>query len=118
MPASAMKWVLAQGDDVLSVTEAFAEIDQARWSMGHHMFVTDPWQGNLVKTDMNRVLETICSAMNAELQDAFDDAFGTDTDNWKEVSLDDTIQLIVARAASRFTVGAPLCEYSAVSANG
>lgn len=104
-----MRWVLSQPDDHLSPGMAFAEVDMARWSMGHEKIVVDAWQGMIVKTDLNKILETICEAMNNELGFVFDEKFGTDTENWKELDLIPTIQLVVAQAASRFTVGLPLC---------
>ncbi|KAH7163462.1 cytochrome P450 [Dactylonectria estremocensis] len=110
MPQSLMKWVLAQPDSVLNVEEAFVEVDQVRWGMGHEKFVSDAWQGMLVKTEMNQVLEAICAAMNNELGVVFDKHFGTDTANWKEIDLSSIIPIIIAQAASRFTVGLPLCR--------
>lgn len=110
MPQSAMKWVLAQPDDVLDASQAFAEIDQVRWSLGHEKFVVDAYQAMVVKTDINRVLENICAAMNNELGVVFDEQFGTDTDNWHEIDLLPAVRIIVAQAASRFTVGLPLCK--------
>ncbi len=104
-----MKWVLAQPEDVLDIWEAFAELDQPRWAVGHDKYLTDSWQGALIKTEMNRVLESLCEVMNDELGAAFDQHFGTDTENWVEIDLNETLKIIVAKAASRFTVGSPLC---------
>lgn len=115
MPTSSMRWVLSQPDEHFNVTEAFADVDQVRWSLGHVKFVSDPWQGGLVKTDLNRVLETICAAMNNELGVAFDAEFGTDRENWKELDLTSSVQRVVAQAASRFTVGLPLCMSPTIS---
>lgn len=69
----------------------------------------DPWSGNLVKTDMNAILETIVIGLNEELQYAFDIRFGKDTETWNEIKVVDTMKALVAQAASRFTVGLPLC---------
>ncbi|KPM43041.1 hypothetical protein AK830_g3501 [Neonectria ditissima] len=110
MPPSSMGWVIAQPDAVLSTAEAFADIDQFEWSLGSRDIVLDAWPGFVVKRDMNRVLEATCAAMNNELQFAFDQRFGTDTKNWREIDLLPTIQLIVAQLSGRFTVGLPLCR--------
>ncbi|KAI8654609.1 hypothetical protein NCS57_01207500 [Fusarium keratoplasticum] len=110
LPQSSMKWVLSQPDEVLNVTKAFAEVNQVRWSLGHEKIAVDAWQGMLVKSDLNRVLENIVNAMNNELKTVFDEQFGKDTENWREIDLRSTIQIIVAQAASRFTVGLPLCR--------
>lgn len=110
MPQSAMKWVLSQPDDILSVDAAFADIDQVRWSLGHDKIVTDAYQAMVVKTDINCILENICTAMNNELGVIFDEQFGIDTENWKKINLLPTVKIIVAQAASCFTVGLPLCK--------
>lgn len=110
LPPQHMRWVLAQSDDRLSVPEAMAELDQARWSLGHDTPITDPWQGMLVKTELNRVLESICAALNDELSVAFDAHFGTNTDAWRDIELRPTISKAIAQANSRFTVGLPLCR--------
>ena len=72
----------------------------------------DPWQGNLVKTGMGAILETIVAGLNDELQYAFDARFGTDTEHWREIAVLETMKPLVAQAASRFTVGLPLCKYA------
>jgi hypothetical protein len=104
-----MRWVLVQPESVLSVNDAFVEVDQVYYSLGHTRYVSDPWQGNLVKKEMNAVLENIVRALNSELQVAFDARFGTNENDWKEIDLLETVRMVVAQAASRFTVGMPLC---------
>ncbi|KAH6887763.1 cytochrome P450 [Thelonectria olida] len=110
MPPSIMSWILAQPESVLSVTEAFADIDLFNWSLGTSKIVLDAWQGLLIRTDLNRVLEASCAAMNDELHVAFDEYFGTDAENWREIDLLETVRMVVAQAASRFAVGVPLCR--------
>ncbi|KAL4812992.1 cytochrome P450 [Aspergillus spinulosporus] len=110
LPASSLRWATTQPDSVLSPGEAFAEIDQADYSLGHSRYVVDAWQGMLVKNEMNAVLENIVAALNEELGVAFDKYFGTDEENWRDVDLLETAKMVVAQAASRFTVGLPLCR--------
>ncbi|KAL4922599.1 cytochrome P450 [Aspergillus aurantiobrunneus] len=64
----------------------------------------------LVKDELNMVLENIVAGLNEELGVAFDAQFGVDEENWKTIDLLDTIRRVVAQAASRFTVGLPLCR--------
>ncbi|KAL2822403.1 cytochrome P450 [Aspergillus granulosus] len=110
LPARSLRWVLAQPDSVLSVSDAFVEVDQVVYSLGHERYVADAWQGLLVRLELNSVLEHIVAAMNDELGVAFDARFGTDEDNWKKIDLLETVRMVVAQAASRFTVGLPLCR--------
>jgi hypothetical protein len=97
---------------VLSNNEAFLEVNQTYYSLGHTKYVGDPWQSMLVKREMNAVLENIVLGLNEELQVAFDAHFGTDDKSWKQISLLETMSMVVAQAASRFTVGLPLCKFA------
>lgn len=118
LPQSQMKWIMAQPDHVLDQGQAFAEIDQVTWALGHDRYVVDAWQGMIVKYDLNRAIEVIANSMKDELAVVFDDQFGTDTENWKTVDLTQTVKMIVAQAASRFTVGLPLCRSSTLIDEG
>ncbi|KAK2027177.1 cytochrome P450 [Colletotrichum zoysiae] len=109
MPTNSMRWVQNRPETELSLDKAFIEIDQVAWALGHDRYVGDAWQGLLVRTELNAVLENICAAMNDELGVAFDKWFGTDQE-WKEIDLFQTIKMVVAQAASRFTIGLDLCR--------
>jgi hypothetical protein len=102
----------SQPDNVLGIYEAFVEIDQAHTNIGDPKFVTNPWQSLLVKKDMSRVLESLVVALDEELHFAFDQRFGTNTQEWTDIPLLQTMKLIVAQGSSRFTVGLPLCKHS------
>jgi hypothetical protein len=110
LPQSQMRWVLNQPDDVLDMPKALAEVDQVKWALGHDKYVVDAWQGLIVKYDLNRAIENIANNMKDELHVVFDEQFGTDTENWTRVDLTQTVKMIVAQAASRFTVSLPLCK--------
>ncbi len=109
LPRSSLKWVTSQPESVLSIYEGFRDLDQADYNLSSHKFITDPWNGNLVKTQMNRVLESLATAMNDELGAAFDQRLGTNTEQWREIEVKNTMKMVVGQASSRFTVGLPLC---------
>ncbi|GKT89294.1 cytochrome P450 [Colletotrichum tofieldiae] len=109
MPTNSMRWVQNQPETELHLGKAFAEVDQVHWALGHDRYVVDAWQGTLVKTEINAVLENICAALNDELSFAFDKWFGTDPE-WKEIDLFESMKMVVAQAASRFTIGLPICR--------
>ncbi|CAI6090501.1 unnamed protein product [Clonostachys chloroleuca] len=110
LPPSMIRWVLVQPASRLNVPHAMAEMDQAKFTLGHDGPILDSWQGLLVKTELNRVLEAICASLNDELGRAFDKHFGDDEENWVEFKLRETISRAIAQANSRFTVGLPLCR--------
>lgn len=110
VPPSLMRWLLAQPDNKFSVAHGFADVDQATYSLGDEKPIIDGWQGLLVKTDINRTLETICAALNDELSVAFDAHFGKDETDWREIDLREVIGRVIAQANGRFMVGLPLCR--------
>ena len=97
-----------QPQSVLDIWDAYTEINLIKPFLGHDKYITDPWQGVLVKSDLNKALDIIVLAMNDELKYAFDTRFGTDTARWRELDHVETIRIIIAQAASRFTIGLPL----------
>ncbi|MCJ1402135.1 hypothetical protein MMC11_005354 [Xylographa trunciseda] len=111
--STSLRWITSQPDHVLSAYEGFRNIDQLEYHTGSHTLVTDPWQGMLVKRDMNRILERLVIVLNDELQYAFDTRFGTNVDGWTEINVYKTMKCIVAQGSSRFTVGLPLCRNEA-----
>ncbi|KAI1192633.1 cytochrome P450 [Nemania serpens] len=105
LPPSALRWLQRQPERLVSAAAAQTETIQPYYGFGHDKFATDPWGGLLVKTDLNAVLENVCEAMNDELGLAIDSHFGTDVKAWKDIDLMPTIRMIVAQAATRFTIG-------------
>ncbi|KAI0465742.1 cytochrome P450 [Xylaria cf. heliscus] len=105
LPPTALRWLQRQPERLVSAIASQTETIQPYYGFGHEKFVADPWGGMLVKTDLNAVLENVCAAMNDELGLAITSHFGTDTETWKEIDLMPTVRMIVAQAATRFTLG-------------
>ncbi|RHZ55175.1 uncharacterized protein CDV56_107749 [Aspergillus thermomutatus] len=110
LPQSAMKWVLARPEAELSHVDAVLEVVQLAYALGDAKYKADPWPCMLVKADINAKLEAVGAVLDEELRGAFDRYFGTDGEGWREVDLLPTVRMVVAQAASRFTVGLPLCR--------
>jgi hypothetical protein len=113
IPNGSLRWLAAQPDSILSQPEAFVEIDQAAHTIPNVKIVADPWQGMMVKRDMNAIIEKLVVALDDELRFAFEQRFGTETEQWTEITLYGTMKKLVAQASSRFTVGLPLCKIPA-----
>lgn len=111
MPQSAMRWALSRPENELSHGDAILEVTQLKYALGHEKYKADPWPGMLVKTDINAMLEAVCVDLKDELTHAFDRHLGSDTESWMEIDLFSTIRRVVVQAASRFTVGMPLCKF-------
>ena len=97
---------------MFSAYDAIVELNQVMYSLGHSRFIGDPWQGQLVRTKLYNALEGMTADLSDEISYALDEYFGTDTDNWTEIELVETLNHVAAQLAGRFTVGLPLCMSS------
>lgn len=111
LPQSTMRDIMARPEKELSHADAVLELVQLKYALGHEKYKADPWPCMLVKSDINSKLEAVCDGMNQELKYVFDKYIGCDTESWKEVDLLETVRMVIIAAASRFTVGFPLCTF-------
>ena len=85
---------------------------QLVWTeLGESGNALDGWHSYLVRTDMNRVMETLFSGLGDEVSASLDTWLGTDTEEWKEVNVLDIARKIMTQANGRVTVGYPLCKF-------
>ncbi|KAI0600030.1 cytochrome P450 [Biscogniauxia sp. FL1348] len=104
LPPTSLQWLCRQPDSVASSLHAQIDSIQLDHSLGYK-FAHDPWGGMLIKTDLNTALESVCATMNDEVAAAFDDCFGTDSENWKELDLFPACRILAGRATLGFTLG-------------
>jgi cytochrome P450 len=117
LPESMLKWYISQPDSVMSNGHAICDTEKIRYPMGSEKVILDPWQGMVVKVDLNKTLESLCAVMQEELHVSIDKRFGTDTHHWKEVDIVQLMPVIIAQAATRFTFGTELCEFRCAVSN-
>ncbi|PGH04393.1 hypothetical protein GX51_03552 [Blastomyces parvus] len=109
LPNSALRWMVTQSEKILSMREAFREVDQIEWVADHHKYVTDAWQIQLLNRDINRNLDRYLAPLGEEVQNAVG-RWIPNKDEWMEIPLWDTMKLVVGQVSSQFTVGEPLCR--------
>jgi len=120
MPPSLWKWANSLPEDQLDVKKAQLEFHNIDYSLGAK-FITDGWQGHLVKTDLTPRVDEIAPMLWDELAFAVDRRLGTTPGEWVEVDATDFVTDIITRAMSRFIVNLPLCrdeEYLAAARAG
>ncbi|OJD25660.1 hypothetical protein ACJ73_02970 [Blastomyces percursus] len=109
LPKSTLRWLVTQPDNVLSMQEAFRELDQIDWAADHHKYVTDAWLTPILNRDVNRNLDRYLPPLGEEVQNAVERRI-PNKDEWTEIPLWDTMKLVIAQVSSQFTVGEPLCR--------
>lgn len=119
-PGGDYQWLLDQPDEALNDTVNLNNELQAEATIGEPFMVHSPVVRETITRELTRRIGTLTPELFDELQQAVDEEWGTDTDNWKTVNLFKTVLAIVARSANRVFVGVPLCRnknftYSALS---
>ncbi|KAJ9611675.1 hypothetical protein H2200_004859 [Cladophialophora chaetospira] len=114
LPASLITWIINQPENVLSVAEPHKDFLQTDYTFVHPVVVDQPLHHETIRSELTRQLGALTTDIMDELGAAFDDVWGTDTTEWKEVCPFETMKLIIARTSNRVFVGLPLCRNKAL----
>lgn len=109
MPVSDTEWIVNLPDELLSVKEVHREALQTDHTFLDRNVVKHPYHEDVVKRDLTRQLGTLTVDIMEELAAGFDETWGFDTDNWKEIGVFENMMKIIARTSNRIFVGLPLC---------
>ncbi|ETI26644.1 hypothetical protein G647_10405 [Cladophialophora carrionii CBS 160.54] len=118
LPASLITWIINQPDTVLSVDEPHKDFLQTDYTFVHPVVVDKPLHHETIRSELTRQLGALTTDIMDELATAFDDIWGTDTTEWKEICPFETMKLIIARTSNRVFVGLPLCRNKALLEHG
>ncbi|KAI9783032.1 MAG: hypothetical protein M1816_001609 [Peltula sp. TS41687] len=109
MPSSQIPWILDQPEHILSVTEAHIDTLEADYTFDPYV-IRHLTHIPVIRRDLTRHLGSLTSDLMEEIGLGFDQYWGSDTENWKEVCVYDDMMRIVASASNRVLVGLPLCR--------
>lgn len=110
VPGSQIKWLVDQPDNVLSATAMQLDAIQTDYSMLDPDIARKNFQEIIIRRDLTRSVATLIPEIEEELNLGADQYWGTDTENWSDVGVLETMQRIVTRTSNRVFVGAPLCR--------
>lgn len=110
LPASATEWIINQPDSTLNVKASHIDGLQSDYTFADPIIVRRPYHEHVVKTDLTRQLSSLTTDIMDELSSGFDETWGFDTENWKEIGVFENMMRIIARTSNRVIVGLPLCE--------
>ena len=118
LPASLITWITNQPDNVLNVDEPHRDQLQTDYTFVHPVVVEQPTHHETIKSDLTRQLGALTTDIMDELAASFDEIWGTNTTEWKEVCPFETMKVIVGRTSNRVFVGLPLCRDKALLEHG
>lgn len=94
----------------MSATEPHVEQLQTQYTFVHSWIVQNPVHHDVIKAELTRQIGSLTKEIMDEIMVSFDELWGTDIDEWKEVCVFDTVMQIVARSSNRAFVGLPSCR--------
>ena len=112
VPRSMITWLFNQLDPAtVSIKASILEALKAEYTIKpDHVRERIHVHEDLIKRDLTRNLEAVVPDIAEELEISLNDIIGLDTENWKEITLYESIRKILTRATNRIFVGLPLCE--------
>jgi len=109
IPPSEIPWLLEQPDSVLSVNELHHDILAGDYNFTGNI-IKQPYHEHVVLRNLPRRIGSLVPDIWEELTDSIDDQWGTDTENWRDVCVFETMMNTIARISNRVLVGMPLCR--------
>ncbi|EXJ73202.1 uncharacterized protein A1O5_02962 [Cladophialophora psammophila CBS 110553] len=118
LPVSSINWIINQPESVLSADEPHKDVLQTDYTFVHPVVVDKPLHHETIRSELTRQLGALTMDIMDELGSAFDDIWGTNTTEWREICPFETLKLIIARTSNRVFVGLPLCRNKALLEHG
>ena len=110
LPVSHTSWIINTPDELLNTKAVHRESLQTDYTLLDSNLAQHPYHEDVIKHDLTRKLGTLTTEIMEELAAGFDETWGFDTENWKEIGVFENMMRIVARTSNRIFVGLPLCE--------
>ncbi|KAK5625314.1 hypothetical protein RRF57_001030 [Xylaria bambusicola] len=110
LPPSQISWLMEQADDVLSQELVNREFLQADYAFFHANMVDNPVHPDIIQHQLTKKLGNFTDDIADEVLAALDEYWGTDTEEWREVKVYDTMLPIISRISIRVFMGRQLCR--------
>ena len=110
IPRSQIPWLLSHPDDVLSTSASHYDTLEGDYAFTDKRILTDPYHEHVIHKYLPRRIAPMIPDLQAEVALDFDVAWGTDTDEWKEIKVGDSVLSMLSQAVNRMILGLPLCR--------
>lgn len=110
LPPSQIPWLVAQSEDVLSQEHVNRQFLESDYSFFQANRVRDPVHPEITQHQLTRRIGGFVDDIVDEARASIDEYWGTDTEQWREVRVYDTVLLVIARMTLRVLAGLPLCR--------
>ncbi|KAI9772566.1 MAG: hypothetical protein M1839_002448 [Geoglossum umbratile] len=110
VPPEEIPTILSQPENILSAIEYHRELMQSDYTFSHPLILRNPIHVETIRKSLTKNLGALVADIAEEIKDGFDEFWGLDTENWKEVVVHPLMMKIVARVSNRILVGSTLCR--------
>ncbi len=94
----------------MSQTEVNRQFLEADHTFLHPNIVREPVHPGVIKRELTHKLSDFADVLAEELQLSLEENWGTDTENWREIKVYDTLLDVISRLSTAVFVGRPLCR--------
>lgn len=109
LPPEKAQWIADQPQTVLNSRESLRQVLKMDYTFPDPELAAHPAHVDVIKQGLNRNMLAVTPGIIDEMSLAFDEVWGTDTEEWKDVGVFNTLLQVITRTANRALVGLPLC---------
>ncbi|CAK4033384.1 P450 monooxygenase [Lecanosticta acicola] len=110
IPNEKAQWMFDHSDIQLSVGAAHYDQLAGDYSFTNPEVLGKLYHEHVIHRNLARKLQVIIPEIWDEVQACFNDLWGNDTEEWKDIVVFESITAMVARLSNRLLVGLPLCR--------
>jgi len=110
LPPNSIRWLANLPDDVLDVQELHQDILETDYVFQYRHAVSSPIHEDVIRRDLNKQLGSLTTDIMSELGSGFEQYWGVDMQEWREIAVFDNMMKTVTRTTNRMLVGLPLCN--------
>ncbi|KAK7959440.1 uncharacterized protein PG986_004294 [Apiospora aurea] len=118
LPASETQFVTDQPDSVLNLRAVIIEGLLYRHTVADQFIISNAAHQHLITTTLTNQIGNLLSALNDETAYCFEEIWGTDTKNFRDVGVWDSLGKVVGGVTNRAFVGLPFCRDPALLSAG
>lgn len=110
IPNKQTRWLTDKPDHVASVGKAHYDMLQGDYAFTDPYLLGELYHEHVVHKNLARKLDALIPDLWDEVKACFDESWGVDTNNFKDIKVWDNDMWIISRLSNRMFVGKPLCR--------
>lgn len=114
LPAAETQHIADQPDAVLNMPQPMIQGLQFKYTVMDQIVIEEPIHQKLVSSNLTHQIPSIVNDVLDETESGFEKYWGTDTTEYREIAVYDTIRRIIGSVTNRAFVGLPSCRNPAL----